>query len=240
MVCIRQATVDDLLAMQNCNLLCLPENYQMKYYLYHILSWPQLLYVAEDYNKKIVGYVLAKMEEESSECHGHITSLAVLRTHRKLGLATKLMNAAQRAMQEVFGAEYVSLHVRKSNRAAFHLYTETLGYRINDTEAKYYADSEDAFDMRKELKAKQKNDKPSVASVTAKVEKLSVSDVKLDAAAGAAAGKKPTEKGKDDAGPPASKRGRGDKSQAPAAGNGEKDQGKKAIGGGGQVATSVA
>ena len=34
---------------------------QMKYYLYHILSWPQLLYVAEDYNKKIVGYVLAKM-----------------------------------------------------------------------------------------------------------------------------------------------------------------------------------
>ncbi|BBM98086.1 N-alpha-acetyltransferase 10/11 [Marchantia polymorpha subsp. ruderalis] len=254
MVCIRQATVDDLLAMQNCNLLCLPENYQMKYYLYHILSWPQLLYVAEDYNKKIVGYVLAKMEEkedpsethrnaagkeDSSECHGHITSLAVLRTHRKLGLATKLMNAAQRAMQEVFGAEYVSLHVRKSNRAAFHLYTETLGYRINDTEAKYYADSEDAYDMRKELIVREKSDKSSVASVTAKVEKLSVSDAKSDSA-----GKKPAEKAKDDAGPPTSKRGRGDKSQAPAAaaGNGEKDQGKKAIagGGGGQVATSVA
>jgi GNAT superfamily N-acetyltransferase len=93
-------------------------------------------------------------EEESTECHGHITSLAVLRTHRKLGLATKLMNAAQQAMQEVFGAEYVSLHVRKSNRAAFHLYTETLGYKINDIEAKYYADSEDAYDMRKMLKAK--------------------------------------------------------------------------------------
>lgn len=126
----------------------------MKYYFYHILSWPQLLYVAEDYNKKIVGYVLAKMEEESSECHGHITSLAVLRTHRKLGLATKLMSAAQRAMQEVFGAEYVSLHVRKSNRAAVHLYTETLGYKIHDVEAKYYADGEDAFDMRKQLKIK--------------------------------------------------------------------------------------
>lgn len=36
---------------------------QMKYYLYHILSWPQLPYVAEDYNGKIVGYVLAKMFE---------------------------------------------------------------------------------------------------------------------------------------------------------------------------------
>ncbi|KAF3437356.1 hypothetical protein FNV43_RR20109 [Rhamnella rubrinervis] len=155
MVCIRKATIDDLLAMQACNLFCLPENYQMKYYLYHILSWPQLLYVAEDYNGRIVGYVLAKMEEESNECHGHITSLAVLRTHRKLGLATKLMSAAQNAMEQVFGAEYVSLHVRKSNRAAFNLYTETLGYKIHDVEAKYYADGEDAYDMRKELKGKK-------------------------------------------------------------------------------------
>ncbi|KAG5035080.1 N-terminal acetyltransferase A complex catalytic subunit NAA10 [Glycine soja] len=131
MVCIRKATVKDLLAMQACNLFCLPENYQMKYYLYHILSWPQLLYVAEDYNGRIVGYVLAKMEEETTDCHGHITSLAV------------------------FGAEYVSLHVRKSNRAAFNLYTETLGYKIHDVEAKYYADGEDAYDMRKQLKGKQ-------------------------------------------------------------------------------------
>ena len=135
MVCIRMATVDDLLGMQRCNLfwcgtvactafkflhllastllsplrlqsvlaggsgwLCgsvahhqptvrssavqhallsscnvrvsftahsiccsLPENYQLKYYFYHILSWPQLLYVAVDYDGSIVGYVLAKL-----------------------------------------------------------------------------------------------------------------------------------------------------------------------------------
>jgi N-alpha-acetyltransferase 10/11 len=51
-------------------------------------------------------------------------------------------------MQEVFDAEYVSLHVRKSNRAAFHLYKETLQYDINDVEKEYYADGEDAYDMR--------------------------------------------------------------------------------------------
>jgi ribosomal protein S18 acetylase RimI-like enzyme len=39
----------------------------MKYYLYHYLSWPQLLWVAEDYDGKIVGYVLAKMEEDESQ-----------------------------------------------------------------------------------------------------------------------------------------------------------------------------
>ena len=52
MVSIRNATVDDLFQMQHCNLSCLPENYQMKYYFYHILSWPQLLYVAEHPSKK--------------------------------------------------------------------------------------------------------------------------------------------------------------------------------------------
>ena len=42
MINIRNATVEDMQAMQHCNLLCLPENYQLKYYLYHGLSWPQL------------------------------------------------------------------------------------------------------------------------------------------------------------------------------------------------------
>ena len=44
--------------------------------------------------------------------------------------------------------QYCSLHVRKSNTAAFHLYNETLGYAIHEIEAKYYADGEDAYDMR--------------------------------------------------------------------------------------------
>ena len=35
-------------------------------------------------------------EEEPTEvCHGHITSLAVARSHRKLGIATRLMTAAR-------------------------------------------------------------------------------------------------------------------------------------------------
>ncbi|XP_062522234.1 N-alpha-acetyltransferase daf-31-like [Corticium candelabrum] len=150
---IRTATTADLMNMQHCNLLCLPENYQMKYYLYHGLSWPQLSYVAEDECGKVVGYVLAKMEEESDEPpHGHITSLAVKRSHRRLGLAQKLMNQASRAMVESFKAEYVSLHVRMSNRAALHLYKNTLKFVISDIEKKYYADGEDAYAMKRDLK----------------------------------------------------------------------------------------
>ena len=153
MVNIRQATVDDLIQMQTTNLWCLPENYQMKYYLYHLLSWPQLLYVAEDFTGKICGYCLAKMEEDGSS-HGHITSLSVLRTHRKRGIATALMKRSQQEMQDVFDAEYVSLHVRKSNQAAFHLYNVTLNYQVNEVETGYYADGEDAYDMRCYFKKK--------------------------------------------------------------------------------------
>lgn len=167
MVNIRMANVHDLMSMQSTNLWCLPENYQMKYYFYHYLSWPQLLWVAEDHSGKIVGYVLAKMEEETQTQingngdyeppHGHITSLSVLRTHRKRGIATALMRRSQLEMEEVMGAHYVSLHVRRSNRAAFRLYSQTLKYAINGVEKEYYADGEDAYDMRCTFKAGRKD-----------------------------------------------------------------------------------
>eukprot|EP00127_Corallochytrium_limacisporum_P003600 Clim_evm83s150 gene=Clim_evmTU83s150 len=160
---VRRATVDDLINMQHANLLCLPENYQLKYYMYHALSWPQLSYVAEDMDGQIVGYVLAKMEEDAKEVpHGHITSLAVLRSHRRLGVANKLMKQACLAMVECFNAEYVSLHVRVSNRAALHLYKDTLGFSVQDIEAKYYADGENAYAMRMNLKNVDEYQPPEV------------------------------------------------------------------------------
>jgi hypothetical protein len=125
------------------------------------------------------------MEEDPSDGiqHGHITSLSVMRTYRRLGLAEKLMRQSrmtlfpppesgirnpslldpdpgilfkypryqflcslfsfshscsegklrqrlmvERAMVENYDAKYVSLHVRKSNRAALSLYRDTLKF----------------------------------------------------------------------------------------------------------------
>lgn len=82
-------------------------SYQLKYYMYHFLSWPQLIHVAENHKGQIVGYVLAKMEEDAVPPHGHITSLAVLRTYRKCGIATNLMRQAHARMQEAFGVPYL-------------------------------------------------------------------------------------------------------------------------------------
>jgi len=153
---LRVARAGDLMGMQACNLNNLPENYTMRYYLYHILSWPQLSYVAEDHKGRIVGYILAKMEEEleeGEEPHGHVTSISVLRSYRRQGLAKKLMIQSQEAMATVYKAAYVSLHVRKSNRAALGLYRDTLGFKVDKIESKYYNDGEDAYAMRMVLKS---------------------------------------------------------------------------------------
>jgi len=151
---IRRATVEDLPGMQACNLRNLPENYSMKYYLYHCATWPSISYVAED-RGRIVGYILAKMEEETAENeppHGHVTSISVLRSYRRLGIAKKLMLQSQEAMATIYRASHVSLHVRKSNRAALSLYRDTLGFEVRDIEKMYYADGEDAYAMRLMLK----------------------------------------------------------------------------------------
>ncbi|ODN80183.1 N-terminal acetyltransferase A complex catalytic subunit Ard1 [Cryptococcus wingfieldii CBS 7118] len=128
---IRQATIDDLLD------------------LYHALTWPELSYVAVDPKGRIVGYILAKMEEEpSEEPSGHVTSISVLRPYRRLGLANKLMKQSQEAMVAHYNAHHITLHVRKSNRAAISLYRDSLGFEVQGMEKGYYADGEDAYGMR--------------------------------------------------------------------------------------------
>lgn len=54
-------------------------------------------------------------------------------------------------MVETFNAQYVSLHVRMSNEAALRLYRDTLGFKTEKVEAKYYADGEDAYSMNQDL-----------------------------------------------------------------------------------------
>jgi peptide alpha-N-acetyltransferase len=60
-------------------------------------------------------------------------------------------------MKDNFDAQFVSLHVRKSNRAALSLYRDNLHFkyldliRLHEVEKGYYADGEDALAMRKVL-----------------------------------------------------------------------------------------
>jgi peptide alpha-N-acetyltransferase len=109
-----------------------------------------------------------KNDPEKTEVHGHVNSISVLRSYRRLGLARKLMvlsrasliphcyltplffvyvvavaNAGsmysnlEEAMSTIYNASFVSLHVRKSNKAAIALYRDSLGFQVAKVEAKY-------------------------------------------------------------------------------------------------------
>lgn len=129
--------------------MCLPENYHLKYYLYHGICWPHVLYVAELDDGRIVGYVLAKMDDDEEVVVGHITSLSVHRNYRKLGIAVKMMNQALEDMKNVYEAHHCGLNVRVSNYAAISLYRDVLGFLIHNEDVDYYADNENAYEMRK-------------------------------------------------------------------------------------------
>ncbi|KAI3981178.1 hypothetical protein MKX01_016313 [Papaver californicum] len=150
----------DIPAIQAFELPCFQEEDLWDYYFYeeYIVFWPRIVYVAEEHNTGcIVGFVFAQMEGEGTESHGYIANLGVFHSHRKLGIAKKLMSVAQNAMVEEYGSEYVSFHVRTSNRAAINLYTKKLGYKY-ETGANFYENGEDAYVMRKQLQGKQQPD----------------------------------------------------------------------------------
>jgi peptide alpha-N-acetyltransferase len=91
---------------------------------------------------KIVAYVLGKVETRplidydnpTAEYHhgvetlGHVTSLAVQRDFRRLGLAKAMMTQLHHHMQHQ-GIESCGLHVRTSNIAACRLYEDD-GYQV--------------------------------------------------------------------------------------------------------------
>lgn len=89
--------------------------------LYHGLTWPRLSYVATDDKGRIVGYILAKMEEdleEGDEPHGHVTSISVLRTYRRLGLANKLMQLSRALSSSLHQFVLICCVIRHSHRKA--------------------------------------------------------------------------------------------------------------------------
>lgn len=89
--------------------------------------------------------------QPESEALGHVTSLAILDSYRRNGLAGHLMNQLHCHMKERYRADAVGLHVRVSNEAATKLYVQGMGYTIAEVIQGYYQDGEDAFLMRKEF-----------------------------------------------------------------------------------------
>lgn len=87
---------------------------------------------------------------------------------------SRLHGLTLRFVSSSFHIIFFSLHVRKSNRAAYHLYNVTLNYQIHDVEKGYYADGEDAYDMRCYFRNDPRKAKEEAAALAEGLEKLQV------------------------------------------------------------------
>ena len=94
---------------------------------------------------QVCGYGILIVLFEESE----VVNIAVDLPYRRKGISKLLMGEMHEKSREL-GAQESLLEVRVSNQAAICLY-ESLGYEKYGVRAKYYADGEDAFLMRKEL-----------------------------------------------------------------------------------------
>lgn len=147
----------DIPSMAACNLAVLPENYDTEFYREHLRQAPGLSQVAFDPSLagggKVVGYILAKLEtDKSNQEYAWVTSLGVYPTHRRLGVARRLMEASHSVMNDRYHVSYSMLHVRISNKPAYHLYHVVNDYKQYKVEPRYYEDGEDAYEMRKDTR----------------------------------------------------------------------------------------
>ncbi|MCJ1314423.1 hypothetical protein MMC25_008105 [Agyrium rufum] len=163
---LRSFRASDLYTLNLTNLDPLTENYDIRFYMQYLATWPSLFICAIDPSDNIIGYIMGKIEEDPLThsfsphylpWHGHITALTVAPHYRRCGVARKLCLALERECNAQ-NAWFLDLFVRASNDTAINIY-RGIGYSIYRRVVDYYNDDptgrgpgEDAFDMRKSLK----------------------------------------------------------------------------------------
>lgn len=99
--------------------------------------------------------MLAKVEGPSPKHHGHLSAVTVAPTHRRLGLAARLLASLEATCESpAVRATFVDLFVRSGNGVAIDMYRR-FGYVAHRIIRGYYTGGGegggDALDMRKGL-----------------------------------------------------------------------------------------
>ena len=96
------------------------------------------------FNSELVGFIILEITDEVN-----VYSIAVKKSYRNLGLATKLIEAAKKYCYEK-SIKILSLEVSSKNITAYLLY-EKLGFRTRRIRKNYYQDGSDCFEMFMEV-----------------------------------------------------------------------------------------
>src|SRR3989337_1213161 len=97
---------------------------------------------------EIAGFLIGSIEVEKGRMFGHILTLDVAPSYRRIGIAKKLLDELEMLLRQK-GAVECRLEVREGNAAAINLYLK-LGYRRMGKLEKYYGDAHGLY-LRKTL-----------------------------------------------------------------------------------------
>ena len=141
---IRGADIHDLDALYELEELCFAERRFQKEHLLYILKNPRAAtFVYEN------GSVLGSLMVQDERALTRVLSIGVHPRHRRSGIGTQLMAAAEGVARRFHTGE-VRLEVNVRNAGALAFYRE-LGYEIVGRLPRYYSWGDDAFAMRKSV-----------------------------------------------------------------------------------------
>jgi len=123
-----------------------PDSYSITTFLAHVFRDRKGLIVAEDEDRRIVGYALARVGVRWFGIRrGGITSIAVDPSHRRRGFGQALLTSAIEYLQES-EVDEADLEVNVANRAAQSLY-ESFGFVQTKMLPHYYGPNQDGVKM---------------------------------------------------------------------------------------------
>lgn len=149
---VRRAMLLDLPQVIEINRQELPENYSPEFFRDMLFEHGEYFLVATG-EGRILGYIMCRKETDFSSFsqhfslspRGHLVSLAVRSSNRRMGLGRSLVEAAHDAMRRN-GIKESYLEVRADNTPAISLY-KGMGYEVKKTVSSYYMDGTTAHVM---------------------------------------------------------------------------------------------
>lgn len=109
-----------------------------------VLTFPEIIRLKAELGDKLVGFIAVDQRPQAGEAW--IATLGVLPSHRRQGIASRLLDAAEGQLD----VPVIKLSVRAGNRPAVQLY-RCRGYILTGAWPKYYSEQVDALIFQKKL-----------------------------------------------------------------------------------------
>lgn len=109
-----------------------------------VLTFPEIIRLKAELDGRLIGFIAA--DQRASWGEGWIATLGVLPAYRRMGVATRLLDACENQLD----VDRIKLSVRAANRPAVQLYRRR-GYQLTGAWPGYYSSKEDALIFEKRL-----------------------------------------------------------------------------------------